>query len=219
MTFQDFIENNKRYIDVSKSKETSTSYVIVLKGKYYFYHWTPQTSYSKKSISIDKSEWRSGVAGETIMTGFFDVSTSQKNHGKLLSMTGVCSETDGGDDYLVISPKAFAGHTIDWLNYAWVQDVIDVYHPRMRRGHQKSGEHYRQGPAGMGATKGKASTFVYAVREVKSISEKSGLPIYGKAKEVSVRRVDQKSADNYVKSMYSYKKTGKLYFVELKSLK
>lgn len=215
MTFKEFLEEEKYYVDAKKSKETDTSYVIVLKGKYYFCHWTPKMSYSKKSISIDKSEWRNGVAGNTIMDGFYNVTQS----GKLSSMTGVCVERSYDDDFIVLSPSAFKGASIDWLNYAWVQDFIDVYDPKFRKAHRKTDNAPKQRPAGIGATKGKVSTFVYSVREIKSISERSGLPIYGKAKEVKVRRVDQKSADNYIKSMYSNKKTGKLYFVELKSIK
>lgn len=215
MTFEEFLEEEKRYVDAKKSKETATSYVIVLKSRYSFYHWDSLASFSKNSISIDKSEWRSGVAGDTIMSGFYNVTQS----GKLRSMTGVCVEKGSDDDFIVLSPRAFAGHSLDWLHYAWVQDSPDAYDPKLRVAHRKSDDAPKQRPAGIGAAKGKVSTFVYIVREIKSISEKSGLPIYGKLKQVSVRRVDQKSAENYVKSMYSYKKTGKLYFVELKSIK
>ena len=131
-----------------------------------------------------------------------------------------------GNDIEIITPKFLGGvgmsidiqgMSISTIAKAVQLDVPEIYGKKETAG-QKTDNAPKQRPAGIGATKGKVSTFVYIVREVKSISEKSGLPIYGKLKQVSVRRVDQKSAENYVKSMYSYKKTGKLYFVELKKI-
>lgn len=126
-------------------------------------------------------------------------------------------------DIEIITPKRISSYKFEGTNVSVLVDAYDadsimVYQKKESAGQStdKGGE---QRPAGIGAAKGKVSTFVYIVREIKSVSEKSGLPIYGKLKQVSVRRVDQKSAENYVKSMYSYKKTGKLYFVELKSIK
>ena len=128
-----------------------------------------------------------------------------------------------GNDVEIETPKMIGNvkaeeMMLSSLLLGWVSDSRELYRKRETPS-RKTDNAPKQRPAGIGATKGKVSTFVYIVREVKSISEKSGLPIYGKLKQVSVRRVDQKSAENYVKSMYSYKKTGKLYFVELKSLK
>ena len=212
MTFKEYIETSrkKRYIDVAKSKETADSYVIHLKSNYSFYHWNPRQSYSKQMISIPKKDWNDGVAGDLIMDGWYDLSSNDK----VQKLTGICLENSNGE-LMTITPSVFAGFELDYLNWAWVQDNKDAYY--RKAGRAKSDDSAKQGGAGIGATrkKGKASTFVYAVREVKSINEKSGLPIYGRATKVKVSRVDESSASNYVKSMYSYKKTGKLYFVEL----
>ena len=150
----------------------------------------------------------------------FDGFFKYDRNGKLSFMMGLGLIRGRNQDVQIFTPKFVANlRTEDMhlssLLFAHRSDSKVLYEKVGR----KTDNAPKQRPAGIGATKGKVSTFVYIVREVKSISEKSGLPIYGKLKEVSVRRVDQKSADNYVKSMYSYKKTGKLYCVELKSLK
>lgn len=130
-----------------------------------------------------------------------------------------------GDDVEIETPKMIGNvNTEDMLLstllYGWIADSKTLYLKRETPTRKTDRLIFtKQRPAGIGATKGKVSTFVYNVHEIKRISERSGLPIYGKAKEVKVRRVDQKSADNYIKSMYSHKNTGKLYFVELKSIK
>jgi len=131
----------------------------------------------------------------------------------------------GVDDIEIATPKMIGNVNAEEMMlstvlYGWIGDSEVLYRKRETPTRKTDDPFFtKQRPAGIGAAKGKVSTFVYIVREIKSISEKSGLPIYGKLKQVSVRRVDQKSAENYVKSMYSYKKTGKLYFVELKSIK
>ena len=58
-------------------------------------------------------------------------------------------------------------------------------------------------------------TWVYGVTEIIGTSEEDGLPLFGKTKDVKVKRSSQRSADNFVKSKYSYKNTGKHYYVEL----
>jgi hypothetical protein len=211
MTFKEFIEKKKRYIDVAKSGETADSYVIHLKKNYSFYHWTPRQSYSKQTISIDKKQWNNGVAGDTIMDGFYDLSPNDK----IKTLTGICLENTNGE-LMTLTPSVFAGFEIDYLNWAWVQDNKDAYY--RKAGRAKSDDSAKQG--GIGATKRKkeqAITWVFAVNEIKDISEKSGLPIFAKGFKVRVKRVNEDSARNYVKSMYSYKKTGKYYFVELHS--
>jgi hypothetical protein len=223
MTFKQFLEDNKRYIDVSKSEETSMNYVLTLKEDYLFVVWTPNRIPSVKTTKIRKTDWNNGMAGKLLMEGFYEVDKNDK----IKSITGIVGKTNSTyaefafvqDNYFFIKPTAVAGLGVNYLAWAYQLDLIDAYDPKVRKAGQKTDKGGEQRPAGIGATKGKVSTFVYIVREIKRISEKSGLPIYGKLKEVSVRRVDQKSADNYVKSMYSYKKTGKLYFVELKSIK
>lgn len=213
MTFTDFLLKYERYVDIPYCKETSTEYLIYLKDKHLFYHWTPKETYSKGAIYIKRSDWSNGSAGTTIMNGFYDVTSE----GKLSKMTGICKEkkVQGQDDFLILSPQPFAGFGLDYINFAWVNDYSDIYD---KKGRQKTDNSPKQSAAGIGATKRKreqAVTFVYSVSEVKSISEKSGLPIYAKAINVRVKRVDENAASNYVKSMYSYKKTGKVYFVEL----
>lgn len=143
------------------------------------------------------------------------------NDDKLSLIMGLGYVT--GDDVEIETPKMIGNVNaeemmLSTLLYGWIADSKTLYRKRGTPT-RKTDDAPKQRPAGIGAAKGKVSTFVYIVREIKSVSEKSGLPIYGKLKQVSVRRVDQKSAENYVKSMYSYKKTGKLYFVELKSIK
>jgi hypothetical protein len=187
MTFQEFLEEERYYVDAKKSKETDTSYVIVLKGKYYFYHWTPQTSYSKKSIAIDKSEWRGGLAGNTIMEGFYNLSSS----GKLATMTGVCSERSTGDDYLVLSPSAFQGTSIDWLNYSWVQDFVDAYDPKFRKAHRKTDDSAKQRPAGIGATRSK---------KILSVSQ---FDKFAKSKRFNAKFAD---TEKFVSFMFKYSK-------------
>jgi len=210
MTLKQFIEENKRYVDATKTKETADGYIIHLKSKYFFYHWTPTTSYSKQSISIKKSEWQNGVAGTTILRGFYDLSPSDK----IKTLTGICKENTNGE-LMTISPSVFAGFELDYLNWAWVQDNMDAYY---RKAGRKTDDSPKQKAAGIGATKRKkekAVNWIFNVNEVKDISEKSGLPIYGKGFKVKVKRVNEDSARNYVKSVYSYKNTGKYYFVEL----
>lgn len=171
-----------------------------------------------KKFNVSKADILNGSFAKSF-DGFFKYDSK----GKLRLIMGLGYVF--GNDIEMVTPKMIGNVNTELMNLstlwiAWVSDNKEIYR-KQETPSRKTDEaiFVRQGPAGIGATKGKVSTFVYVVREVKSISEKSGLPIYGKLKQVSVRRVDQKSAENYVKSMYSYKKTGKLYFVELKSLK
>ena len=169
-----------------------------------------------KKFNVSKADILNGSFAKSF-DGFFKYDSK----GKLRLIMGLGYVF--GNDIEMVTPKMIGNVNTELMNLstlwiAWVSDKKEIYRKQETAG-QKTDNAPKQRPAGIGATKGKVSTFVYIVREVKSISEKSGLPIYGKLKQVSVRRVDQKSAENYVKSMYSYKKTGKLYFVELKSLK
>jgi hypothetical protein len=171
-----------------------------------------------KKFNVSKSDILNGNFSKSF-DGFF----KYDSNGKLRLIMGLGFVF--GNDIEMVTPRMIGNVNTYEMNLstlwiAWVSDKKEIYR-KQETPSKKTDNASKQGAAGKGilGTKGKASTFVYVVREVKSISEKSGLPIYGKAKQVSVRRVDQKSADNYVKSMYSYKKTGKLYFVELKSLK
>jgi hypothetical protein len=169
-----------------------------------------------KKFNVSKADILNGSFAKSF-DGFFKYDSK----GKLRLIMGLGYVF--GNDIEMVTPKMIGNVNTELMNLstlwiAWVSDKKEIYR-KQEMPSKKTDDAPKQRPAGIGATKGKVSTFVYVVREVKSISEKSGLPIYGKAKQVSVRRVDQKSADNYVKSMYSYKKTGKLYFVELKSLK
>jgi hypothetical protein len=173
-----------------------------------------------KKFNVSKSDILNGNFAKSF-NGFF----KYDSNGKLRLIMGLGYVF--GNDIEMVTPKMIGNvytyeMNLSTLWIAWVSDRKEIYRKQETPSRKTDWDiGVRQGPAGKGilGTKGKASTFVYIVREIKRISEKSGLPIYGKAKEVSVKRVDQKSADNYVKSMYSYKKTGKLYFVELKSLK
>jgi hypothetical protein len=212
MTFKEFIEKKKRYIDVAKSGETADSYVIQLKKNYSFYHWTPRQSYSKQTISIDKKQWNNGLAGETIMDGFYDLSPNDK----IKTLTGICLENTNGE-LMTLTPSVFAGFEIDYLNWAWVQDNKDAYY--RKAGRAKSDDSAKQG--GIGAAKRKKEevvTYVFSVHEITGISERSGAPIFAKGIEVKVRRAYYDSAQNFVKSKYSYQKTKKHYFVELKRI-
>ena len=129
-----------------------------------------------------------------------------------------------GNDIEMITPKSLGNIKTEGMNLSTIGNAVEkdlpAIYQQIETAGRKTDDSPKQGGAGIGATrkKGKASTFVYAVREVKSINEKSGLPIYGRATKVKVSRVDESSASNYVKSMYSYKKTGKLYFVELEKI-
>ena len=67
---------------------------------------------------------------------------------------------------------------------------------------------------GIGAAKG-VVTWVYGVTEMVGTSEDTGAPIFGKRKEVKVKRSSQRSADDFVRGKYSYKNTGKQYYIEL----
>jgi hypothetical protein len=147
MTLKQFIEDHKRYVDATKTKETADGYIIHLKSQYFFYHWTPTTSYSKQSISIKKSEWQNGVAGTTILRGFYDLSPSDK----IKTLTGICKENTNGE-LMTISPSAFAGFELDYLNWAWVQDNMDAYY---RKAGRKTDDSPKQKAAGIGATKSK----------------------------------------------------------------
>jgi hypothetical protein len=144
------------------------------------------------------------------LRGFYDLSPSDK----IKTLTGICKENTNGE-LMTISPSVFAGFELDYLNWAWVQDNMDAYY---RKAGRKTDDSPKQKAAGIGATKRKkekAVNWIFNVNEVKDISEKSGLPIYGKGFKVKVKRVNEDSARNYVKSVYSYKNTGKYYFVEL----
>jgi hypothetical protein len=64
----------------------------------------------------------------------------------------------------------------------------------------------------------KQPQYIYNVYEVGDINEKSGLAEYKKIKVVKVRRAEERSAKDYVHSLYNYRKTGKSYLIELKDV-
>jgi hypothetical protein len=127
-----------------------------------------------------------------------------------------------GNDIEIITPKFIGNLKTEEMNLSDLlmgvqSDSSTIYRKKETAG-QSTDKSTKQGPAGIGATKRKkekAVNWIFNVNEVKDISEKSGLPIYGKGFKVKVKRVNEDSARNYVKSVYSYKNTGKYYFVEL----
>jgi hypothetical protein len=227
--FKSIVKKYAQYIsdfDINRdSKGNFTSADIYLKKNYAIYLLNFQKKRSA-GTDIDVVDKFNVVKSDITKGGFansFDGFTRYDNNDKLAVVMGIGYIYN--NDIEIITPE-FIGNVntkkvdISTLLYAWDADSKVLYRKK-ETARQKTDDSVRQRPAGTGiqGTKGKASTFVYSVKEVKSVNEKSGLPVYGKAKEVKVRRVDQKSADNYIKSMYAYKKTGKLYFVELKSIK
>ena len=184
MTFKEFIEKNKRYIDVAKSTETDESYVIHLKGKYYFYHWNPRKSYAKQTLHIDKKDFRYGVAGDTIMNGFYELSPKDK----IEKLTGICLENSNGE-LMTITPSVFAGFELDYLNWAWVQDNKDAYY--RKAGRAKSDDSAKQGGAGIGATKSK---------KILSVSQ---FDKFAKSKRFNAKFAD---TEKFVAFMFKYSK-------------
>lgn len=185
MSLSKFIEDHKRYVDATKTKETSDEYIIHLKSKYSFYHWTPRQSYSKKSISISKSEWRNGLAGATIMKGFYDLYPSDK----IKTLTGVVAETTN-DDMMILTPSPFAGFGIDYLNWAWVQDSPDAYYRKVGRKTDDSPKQKAAG-TGIGATRSK---------KILSVSE---FDKFAKSKGFKAKFADTKE---FVSFMFKYSK-------------
>jgi hypothetical protein len=129
-----------------------------------------------------------------------------------------------GNDVEIITPKRIGNLKTEEMNLTSLllahQANSSVLYQKKETAGRSTDTSSKQGGAGIGATKRKkeqAITWVFAVNEIKDISEKSGLPIFAKGFKVRVKRVNEDSARNYVKSMYSYKKTGKYYFVELHS--
>jgi hypothetical protein len=127
-----------------------------------------------------------------------------------------------GDDVEVSTPKFFKNIKTEEMNLSTIlnahrRDIPEMYEKKETAGRAKSDDSAKQGGIGATRKKEQAITWVYNGNEIKDISEKSGLPIFAKGFKVRVKRVNEDSARNYVKSMYSYKKTGKYYFVELHS--
>jgi hypothetical protein len=126
-----------------------------------------------------------------------------------------------GQDVEIITPK-FVGniHTeemnLSHLLLAYQADSKTLYDKKETAGRAKSDDSAKQG--GIGAAKRKKEevvTWVFSVHEITGISERSGSPIFAKGIKVRVNRAYYDSAQNFVKSKYSYQKTGKHYFVEL----
>jgi hypothetical protein len=63
----------------------------------------------------------------------------------------------------------------------------------------------------LGAIKTK---YKFKIFEILGTNEESGQRIFGPGKLVSISRTNYNSASNYIKSKYSYQKTGKHYFIE-----
>ena len=89
-----------------------------------------------------------------------------------------------GNDMEIITPKFLGNIKTEGMNISTIasaieKDLPEIYEKKETAG-RKTDNASKQRPAGIGATKGKVSTFVYIDREVKSNSEKSGLPNYGK---------------------------------------
>jgi hypothetical protein len=66
----------------------------------------------------------------------------------------------------------------------------------------------------LGAIKSKAIPFVFSIKEVVGISENTGMPIFGKSKIETVKRVSLNAARNFIESKYSGERTGKDYYIE-----
>jgi hypothetical protein len=66
----------------------------------------------------------------------------------------------------------------------------------------------------LGAIKSNSTPFVFSISEIVGISENTGMPILGKKKLETVKRVSLNAANEFIRSKYSYKKTGKEYFIE-----
>jgi hypothetical protein len=97
----------------------------------------------------------------------------------------------------------------------------EIYKKKETASRAPSDYYAKQKGAGIGAAKRKKEevvTYVFSVHEITGISERSGAPIFAKGIEVKVRRAYYDSAQNFVKSKYSYQKTKKHYFVELKRI-
>jgi hypothetical protein len=58
------------------------------------------------------------------------------------------------------------------------------------------------------------NNYVFSISEVIGISEKTGMPIFGKRKLETVKRVSLNAARNFIESKYSGQRTGKDYFIE-----
>ena len=127
-----------------------------------------------------------------------------------------------GDDVEIITPKFFKNIQTEDMYISTIlnavkRDLPEMYEKKETAG-RKTDTSPRQGGAGIGAAKRKKEevvTWVFSVHEITGISERSGAPIFAKGIKVKVNRAYYDSAQNFVKSKYSYQKTGKHYFVEL----
>ena len=130
-----------------------------------------------------------------------------------------------GDDVEMITPKMLRNIKTQEMNLSTIlnavqRDLPEIYEKKETAG-RKTDTSPRQSGAGIGAAKRKKEevvTYVFSVHEITGISERSGAPIFAKGIEVKVRRAYYDSAQNFVKSKYSYQKTKKHYFVELKRI-
>jgi hypothetical protein len=131
-----------------------------------------------------------------------------------------------GQDVEIITPK-FVGniHTeemnLSTILNAYKEDMPEIYKKKETASRAASDYYAKQKGAGIGAAKRKKQevvTYVFSVYEITGISERSGSPIFAKGIQVKVRRANYDSAQNFVKSKYSYQKTKKHYFVELKQI-
>jgi hypothetical protein len=128
-----------------------------------------------------------------------------------------------GNDVEIITPKRIGNLKTEEMNLtslllAHQANSSVLYEKKETAGRAKSDDSAKQGGAGIGAAKRKKEevvTWVFSVHEITGISERSGAPIFAKGIKVKVNRAYYDSAQNFVKSKYSYQKTGKHYFVEL----
>jgi len=150
----------------------------------------------------------------------FDGFSKYDSKGKLGLLMGLGYVL--GNDVEIITPKVVGNLTTEGMNLSDLllghrADSKAVYKKNETAG-RKTDTSPKQGGAGIGATKRKKEevvTWVFSVHEITGISERSGSPIFAKGIKVKVKRAYYDSAQNFVKSKYSYQKTGKHYFVEL----
>lgn len=187
--------------------------------------------FTKKSVSgtdvdvVNKFE----VSRADILNGSFaksfDGFYSYDAKRRLGLMMGMGYISRRGNDVEIITPKFVGNIYTDGMNISTIlnavkEDMPEIYDMAGRAPRDFTA---RQGPAGkgIGAAKRKKEevvTYVFSVHEITGISERSGAPIFAKGIEVKVRRAYYDSAQNFVKSKYSYQKTKKHYFVELKRI-
>jgi len=60
--------------------------------------------------------------------------------------------------------------------------------------------------------------YIFSIYPVIGISERDGLPIFGKTFQAKVTRTSTRSAEEFIRKKYSYKATGKEYKIELDTI-